>query len=1245
MQFTCTYDFYTKIRKMKKIWILSCCLFGLNVSAQSIVASWNFNSTVNDANVATGVLTPAIGTGLVSPIGGINQTYATGYLTDPNLTDNSGMQTTNYPAAGTNPKTAGVQFDANTVGYNRLILEFYQRLSNSSANTWTLQYTLDNSGASTGGTVVWVDATTWTFTPAAAGTGDTWYLRSYDFSAVTGLSNNANAGFRVVSNFDPTTGNYLASKLGSTYSTSGTSRFDLVSIRESAGTASIVAASNFQYASETSGTINVPVTFANANNASAKVKINVTSYSDAANNVDYTWALTDTLTIPALTNGVTNFGINVVNDLLSERTEKLIVKLTPVNNAVVSTTDFYQIIYIKDNDYVAPAPTNELYLSLLGSFSNGASGTNSAEIVAYDSTNYRLYIANSIGAKLDVVDFSNPSLPVLLNSINVSTYGNINSVTAHNGIVAIAIENTVPQQNGSVVFLNSSGTFLNQVTVGAMPDMITFNKDYTKVLTANEGEPSALYSVTAANNTSFSVDPEGSISIIDISSGVASITNANVTTIGLTQYNGQETALRAQGIRIFNTSATVAQDLEPEYISISEDNSKAFVTIQEANAMLVIDLLTSTIDTMYALGFSDYASGNGMDASDQTTGQILITSLPVRGVYMPDAIASATVNGQEYVIMANEGDSREFGGVIDANRISTLALDSTAFPDQSILKNNRFIGRLSGLKYSGDTDNDGDLDEIHVMGSRSFSIRNASTGALVFDSKDMIERIISTHPIYASIFNASNTTGTPAIKNRSDDKGPEPEGVTTAFINGSHYVFVGLERIGGSMVFNIDNPVNPVYVGYYNNRSTTSSGPDLGTEGIIYIPAQNSPNGESILILANEVSSTLSIYQVNTCADIAGAEITTSLSEFCEGGSTTMAITGSPSSTIQWIQDGQPIANANNLSLSTSTSGAYQVAVNSIFYSCVDTSTVQTITVNELPEITAFATDYSLCLGDTTVLSVVGGNSYEWNTSVVENTSLSPIESATYIVTGTDFNGCQDTSSVYIEVSALPLVVANVTDTLLCYGESVVFYGSGANTYSWTNSVANGISVVLNPSTTVYAVTGTNASGCVASDSISVTVNPLPSVDLGADTTVCSYNFPITLNGPSGFTSYQWNTGSTTSSTNATGAGNYQLTVSNEFGCTDNDIVVVNSDACLGMGENNEASLNMYPNPSKGTFNIAHTLNGVNQYIVLDAQGRSVLQFSNNMNEMTIDLSDYASGIYTLMIQGIEITTVRIIKE
>ncbi|NBY41468.1 MAG: hypothetical protein EBQ66_11475 [Flavobacteriia bacterium] len=326
------------------------------------------------------------------------------------------------------------------------------------------------------------------------------------------------------------------------------------------------------------------------------------------------------------------------------------------------------------------------------SFSNGAPVTNSAEIVTFDKDVDRLYIANSIAGKLDIVNFSNPSNPVLINSIVLSAYGNINSVVAHDSVVAMAIESVPAQNNGKVVFFDYNGNFISQVTVGAMPDMITFNKTYTKIITANEGEPDATY----AN------DPEGSVSIVDLTPGYANLTNANVTTLGFTSYNGQAASLIAQGIRIFATSASVAQDLEPEYVAVSDDNTKAYVTIQENNALATIDLTTNTLTSLAALGYSSYntASGNAMDASD-LSGAVLITgSLPVKGAYMPDAIDFYTAGGTGYLVTANEGDSREFGSVIDANRISSATfsqLDATAFPDQAILKNSKFLGRLYAL--------------------------------------------------------------------------------------------------------------------------------------------------------------------------------------------------------------------------------------------------------------------------------------------------------------------------------------------------------------------------------------------------------------------------------------------------------------------------------------------------------------------------------------------------------------------
>ena len=367
---------------MKRNFItLIICGLTLSGFSQSYISKWDFNSLINDALTSTGVTTPSFGTGSLSTVGGTTSTFATGNINDLNLSDNSGFNTSGFPTQSTNAKTAGIQINASTVGFNEVVLEFYQRLSNTAANTWVLQYTLDNTGVSTGGSVVWTDATTYTFTPAATGTGDTWYLRTFDFSAVTGLDNNVNAGFRVVSNFDPITGLYQSARSTSVYGTTGTSRFDLITLKEAGGTASIATASNYQIVTESAGTINIPVTFANANNAVAKVVFEVSGYSSGALSSDFNWTINDTLTIAAGFNGIVNFPITITDDVLAEKAETIILKIKSGANSLVSTTSYFQIIYIKDNDYQAPVGTNELNMSLLTSFSNGPTGTNSASYI------------------------------------------------------------------------------------------------------------------------------------------------------------------------------------------------------------------------------------------------------------------------------------------------------------------------------------------------------------------------------------------------------------------------------------------------------------------------------------------------------------------------------------------------------------------------------------------------------------------------------------------------------------------------------------------------------------------------------------------------------------------------------------------------------------------------------------------------------------------------------------------------
>jgi hypothetical protein len=619
---------------------------------------------------------------------------------------------------------------------------------------------------------------------------------------------------------------------------------------------------------EGAGSISIPFTITNPGPAASTVEVAVQALGTATVGTDFTYASSQTITFAAGATSTQTLTIPILDDALAEETEYFVVRLRNPTNATVSSSANDILVYIRDNDMPAPVRAANLSLSLVQSYQTatpfaGTTQINSAEIVSYDASTKRLYVANSVGGKLDILNLVNPAAITSIASIDIKTYGGINSVYARNGLVACALEGTSPQANGSVVFFDQNGVFQKQVMVGAMPDMITFSPDGHYVLTANEGEPKADYTV----------DPEGSVSVIDISGGVASLSQANVTTAGFTAYNGQAAALRAQGIRIYGglaaTPSTVAQDLEPEYVAVSANSQTAYITLQENNAFAVLDLATKQITGLRPVGYSDHRQpGHGLDASDQTT-DVLIANWPIKGMRQPDALAAFEVNGTSYLLTANEGDARDYSAFSEQVRLGTTSttapyvLDPTVFPNAALLKNNNVLGRLNVTSRLGDTDGDGDFDEIYAYGGRSFSIYSATTGAEVHDSGNLLERLTAADATFGAIFNASNGYGeAPTRKNRSDDKGPEPEGVTTGRIGNNLYAFVSMERVGGVAVFNINNPASPVLEAYANNRSLTAGTGDLGPEGIVFLSAADSPTGQPLLLLANEVSSTVAVYSL-----------------------------------------------------------------------------------------------------------------------------------------------------------------------------------------------------------------------------------------------------------------------------------------------------------------------------------------------------------------------------------------------
>lgn len=467
----------------------------------------------------------------------------------------------------------------------------------------------------------------------------------------------------------------------------------------------------------------------------------------------------------------------------------------------------------------------------VGSINVGGAGA--AEISAYDAATKKLFVVNNSAGnnRIEVLDISNPAAPVILGNINIAAYGGfVNSVAVSNGTVAAAIEATDKVSAGKVVVFNTAThAAIAVVTVGSLPDMITFTPDGKYILTANEGEP----------NEAYTIDPLGTVSIISVEEDYA------VTTLNFSKFAAQASALKAKGFRLFGKNASFEQDVEPEYIAVSNNGNTAWVTLQENNGIAKIDLATKTITEIFPLGFKDYNNpSNTIDPSDQDGG-INFAAWPVKGMYLPDAITVSNFNGTPFIYTANEGDVREWAGLtpVEVRRAghASVILDPTAFPNAAALKTNAQLGRLNITTTLGDTDGDGDFDELYSYGTRSFSIWNGLTGELVFDSKNQIDTKAAEMGKYPD--------------GRSDDKGCEPEGITLGRVGNNSLLFVGLERANAVMIYDVTNPIKPKYLQWLNTG--------VAPEGVLFVSADKSPNGKSLFIASSETDGFVKIYTTN----------------------------------------------------------------------------------------------------------------------------------------------------------------------------------------------------------------------------------------------------------------------------------------------------------------------------------------------------------------------------------------------
>jgi hypothetical protein len=515
-------------------------------------------------------------------------------------------------------------------------------------------------------------------------------------------------------------------------------------------------------------------------------------------------------------------------------------------------------------------------LSLLSNFSaNYGNGTSAGEIAGFDKVSKNLFVTSSSSAayQINIFDLSNPSSSVGVGAIDFSlSFGSKANMSALSSVAinsakGFGVASLIPTANtttlGKVGFFDlASRTSLGTIDVGYHPDSVSFSPDGSKLIVVNEGEFNAS-SVTNA---------PGSISIFDISS----ITSSNLANLAsLTPVTRDfsspnlASGVSLSGIRNSNVAAigtsgnfiasvpdftqAANQDpnaIEPEYASVIGD--KVYVSLQDNNAIGEYDLTQNQWTKVTNLGTITQT----IDATD--TGSTISITQTVKGLPMPDTLATYSKNGKTYVVTANEGDARvddrdvsRFGDISGNDSMNTI-LDSNYPTSNNSTRADTQLGKLYVSRIDGDTDGNGKIDEIRMIGTRSFTIWEVTDAGLqlTYDSGSYFETYIRDN----------DPTGW--VDGRSDDKGPEPEGLTLGEIDGKTFAFIGMERNNGIFMFDITDPNAPSFFGY-----TRTSDGSLRPEGMSFISAADSPNGQNLLIVGYEgdgatASERIGVYSV-----------------------------------------------------------------------------------------------------------------------------------------------------------------------------------------------------------------------------------------------------------------------------------------------------------------------------------------------------------------------------------------------
>ncbi len=500
-----------------------------------------------------------------------------------------------------------------------------------------------------------------------------------------------------------------------------------------------------------------------------------------------------------------------------------------------------------------------------------------------------IYSTNGANDAIDIFDGATTELLETVDLSGIEGYAGVQSVVATGAIFAAAIDiapaaDGTPSNGVLAIFDAESNELITTVETGALPDAVVASPDGMTLLVANEGEFNSESEVTA--------DAPGGVTIVTLGEDGMTPEATTVT------FDGLADQITAAGLRIF-PGIDPTLDLEPENIAFAPNGSVAYVTLQENNGVAVLDLETGAFTDFLDLGTVDFsAEGQGADFADDDV--IAIENAPVFGLRMPDAIAAFEVGGEAFFMTANEGDGRGDAPEGDEARVGDILdgeVEGLSF-DESV--DTTGLERLIISTIDGDTDGDGDIDEITTFGSRSFTIFDAA-GAVVFDSGPQFSQIIA-DLAPERFLDDDGELG----QNRADAKGSEPEALAVGEIDGRTYAFIGLERDSGVMIYDVTDPANATFVTYIDGFANG----DISPETIAFIPAAESGTGFAQIAVAHEISGETVLFDLATEAQsapttdgddvIAGPETASTL----KGGAGDDAITGNAGDDLIFGGDG-----------------------------------------------------------------------------------------------------------------------------------------------------------------------------------------------------------------------------------------------------------------------------------------------------------------------------------------------------